>query len=267
MISGNQQSWLTGSRLYFQRDPIGAVGQPMIDFGTVAPFAPTIAVTKIALKDADGGIRKTIADEVVEITESYGIKTFNLNMDNLALAFLADPATVYTQAATQRVSVVHAATPGRLIKIADASGNPAFGLTSIDTVTGPSASPTYTSPADYTVVDLERGFIKMTAGGAFSAAGPIEITYTPRAISGIRQITPHNTSCSVYGTAIIVWGRCNNKEQTARVCRVALAPNSNTWGLDSHSDLGFDLTVLDDLSKPTPSGSLIYWLGNLAAAA
>jgi hypothetical protein len=136
---GFQDPWITGSRLYFRRDPISAVRQPIVDLGIIEVASPTLEPEKITLQDADGGI-KVIADEqVIAITEKYSIVCSNLNLDNLALMFLANPAGAFTQAAT-KISKKHYAHVGRLLKLLDADYDAAtvnfiFGLSAVLGVT------------------------------------------------------------------------------------------------------------------------------------
>jgi hypothetical protein len=266
MIIGNQHAWLTGSRLYFERDPINNVKQPIIDFGKIEPVTPNLNVEKVKLVDSDGGVRRVIAEAIIGYDEQYEIRTTNLNQDNLALAFLAEPPQAFTQSATGVTNVAHYAVPGRLIKVKDANGNPVYGLSQIDAVTGVGGTTTYTAGTDYEVVSLERGLIRMITGGAFSVAGNIEIDYTPRAVTGQRLITPQTVSCAIQGTALLFWGRCGNKQQTVREVRVSLTPTSNTFQVQDYSEVSFALQVLTDPNKAVPAGRLLYWLGDLAAA-
>lgn len=264
-IIGHQHSRILGSRCYFQRDPVNGVTQPIIDLGIIQGSNPTLEIGKVKLRDADGGILRTVAEEVNSIDESYEITTTNLNLDNLALLFMAEPPTAFAQAATPVTNAVHAAQPGRLVKIRTSTAF-VYGIASIDAVTGPSGTPTYVLGTDYEVVSLERGLIRMLATGSFAAAGNIEIDYTPRVISGTRLITPHNIACSVYGTAMFVWSSCNNNEQMVREAKVSFTATSGTFQQSDFSTASFALAVLSDLTKATPAGRLLYWLGNLPTA-
>ncbi len=80
-----QDFWLTGSRLYFQRDPVAAVVQPYRDLGVIAPANPTLEIEKIVLKDSDGGVKTDITESVTEINETYEITCSNLSPNNLSL--------------------------------------------------------------------------------------------------------------------------------------------------------------------------------------
>ncbi len=55
-LVGSQDYWLTGSRVYFQRDPVAGVVQPIIDWGTIEVVSPTVTPTLAflsAVQEAD----------------------------------------------------------------------------------------------------------------------------------------------------------------------------------------------------------------------
>jgi hypothetical protein len=252
MINGFQQYWLTGSRVYFQRDPIDIAGngtlvpQPILDFGRVDPVAPAIAVNEVTLVDSDGGYNRVVARAVNSIEESYEVKCSNLSMDMLALLFAANPPTAFTQSATP-VTATHWATPGKNVKLINGSGSLVEGT-------------------DWEVVSLERGIIKMT--GWAGPAANISITYTPRAISGSRLLNPQTgQGCqSTIGTGLIVWGRCGNREQTVREARMQISPGGADFGNENFSTGTIRLSVLTDVTAVVPAGRLLYWLGELPTA-
>lgn len=133
---GFQSLWVTGSRVYFQRDAVSGVVQPIIDMGVMEVVSPNIEVEEIECLDADGGIQVPIDTAITSLDESYEATFKNLNLDNLALMWLSNPATEYGQTIDAQFHK-HRAIPGRLIKIIDADydlaapGLALFGIASI----------------------------------------------------------------------------------------------------------------------------------------
>jgi hypothetical protein len=269
-VVGAQIVGQVGSRFYFQRDPISSVPQPIVDFGTVQAINPSFDPTTIELRDSDGGTLVLVDEAVTQIDETYEITGHNLAPEQAALAWLSNPPADIGQAATQLTSIRHYAHPGRLVKLLDADYDAATpgeyiqGITSVDTVTGPSATPTYTLGTDYEVVSLERGIIRMIDGGSFSSAGPIEVTLTPRAIqSELRRILPGTVQTNIQGNGIIVYSMQNNARQMARIARFSITPAAPSFSADEYSTLGFSARILYDLTASQPAGRLDYWLGAL----
>jgi hypothetical protein len=131
-VVGGQDFWVTGSRLYFQKDAVSAVVQPLLDLGTIQVANPSLEVEKIQLKDSDGGLKVLVDEAVTGLAESYDITCNNLNLDMLSLMFLAQSPEAFVQAAGAK-TVVHWCTPGRLLKIVDndAAATPVFSLSTI----------------------------------------------------------------------------------------------------------------------------------------
>ena len=134
---GFQQLWVAGSRMYFQRDPVGGVVQPWVDMGVMDVVSPGFEVEEITCEDPDGGTRVPIDTQITSLAESYEATFKNLNQDNLALVFLANPAAAIGQTA-DALFIKHRAQSGRLVKLIDADydlavdpGEPIFNVTSI----------------------------------------------------------------------------------------------------------------------------------------
>jgi hypothetical protein len=262
----NQDVWVSGTRVYYQRDPIvftpgsSAVPQPIIDLGELTETAPAVATTDVTLYTSDGGTKRPIAVVRTAIDETYEFETKNLSMDMWALAFSANPPTTFSQTATP-ITATHYATPESLLKLVDADGVPVYGVSSVTSVGS------LTEGTDYQFVLPERGFIKFLPGGAFVTPGDLTITYVPRAITttqGVRRlVSPYTQGCVTTGTAMIFWGRCGNQQQTVRECRVALAPAGNTIPEGNFGTIKFKLTELTDPTLDMPDGRLLYWLGDV----
>jgi hypothetical protein len=268
---GFQQFWLTGARCYVQRDPIvlvpgaAAVEQPIVDLGRIAPVSPSIQPTVVQLMDADGGINRLIAEEMTAYQETYQVVFSNLNPFNMSLLFSANPPTSFSSVSAIEAAIPHYADPGALVKVRNPDGSFVYGLASVTVVAA--GATTYVEGTDWEVVSLERGIIRMVSvaeGGAFAAAGNVDITYTPRAYSGNIQVNPA-TLGSVQATMLLVWGRKANRWQTVREARVSMTPGAARFGNDAFSEGEVRLSVLNDLTQPTPAGRILYWLGDLPA--
>lgn len=270
-IVGAQDHWLTGSRLFMQRDPVAGVEQPYRDIGVIDPANPALEIEKVELEDSDGGVKKIVTESVTKIDETYEITGKNLSPNNLALVFLANDPEDFTQSDTPLTDIKHFGHPGELVKLLDADydastpGKPMFGITSVEEVAALGGSPVYTENTDWQIVDLERGLIRMINGGAFAAAADLDIDFTPRAITGKRMVKPQTLSGTVEGNAIILWGRGNFAEQSARTGRVSLTPSSANFQIDDYSSFVLTVKFLSDLTAAVPAGELLYWKGDVPA--
>lgn len=114
---GFQDFWVAGSRLYFEPEDKDYT----VDLGVIQTITPTIQVENLELKDADGGRRVLVDETLSDIVESYDLQVSNMNLDNMALLFLASDPEDFTQ--TQAIiNNTHAVTAGRLAKVKDANG-------------------------------------------------------------------------------------------------------------------------------------------------
>jgi len=335
-VVGFQDFWVTGSRFYFQREPVSSVVQPFVDLGVIQVASPTLEITKIELKDSDGGVKRVVDQKVTEINETYDITCSNLNGDNLSLLFLSAAPEAFSQSATQVESSPVYSHPGRLVKLLDANGIPIFGITSVEAVTkatnyalvsitsstktivvtgdcssvmtvgvkiavvgsvqptddgiytvasssygapntsiivtetvavdataGGTVSEAYILDTDWEVVSLERGIIRMIDGGAFATAANIDITFTPRAISGARLIKPQSSRGEIKGKGWVIWGRENNASQSMREADVSITPSSGKLDIEDYSNFVLQAKVLSDVTLVQPAGRLLNWLGDL----
>jgi hypothetical protein len=261
--NGAQQYVIAGNRLFFQRDAISGVTQPLIDFGTIKPVSPAINPEEAVLEDSGSGIRVIVDRVLTKIDESYDIVCSNMNMENLAIMLAAAPPEAYTQSATQQVDNVHYATPGRLLKLLDDNGDPIYNLASVDAVKDNAGTTTYTAGTDYEVVSLAMGIIRIKTGGAISAAANIKITLTPVALSGNRLIKPQSASGTVLGTAYLFWNQQNYAYVNVREARVSITSNASSFSDAEHSNFTVKLSVINDLTQSIPAGKLINVVGAL----
>ena len=121
----------------------------------------------------------------------------------------------------------------------------------------------YKQDIDWEEVSLDRGFIRMITGGAFTTADDVVIEYIPAALSGARIFYPQELQGVVQGKMILVWGRDNNARQTARVMDVSIAPNGSNITADDFSNMVLSCTVLNDLTQDHPAGFMVQFKGAL----
>jgi len=266
-ISGAQEFWVAGSRVYIIRDDIGAVVQPLLDFGVITEVEPALETEQATLRDPDGGVLKKVDEVQVSFEETYNLTIANFNPDNLNILFAGDGVQNFSQVATPLVAISHPnQTPGRLVKLVDANGIWMYGITSIGAVTGPAGSPTYALNDDYDVVDLERGIIRMVDGGAFAAQGELLIGYTPRAFSGNRLIRPQTGSGTVNARVGLFLGRAENAEQHVREMRCAITTDSMSIPSEEHATWVAKFSVIEDAtSVAEPFGRMLHFVGTVPA--
>ncbi len=266
-ILGFQDLWIAGSRLYFKRDAVDGVDQPIIDFGVIEPVTPSYNVNQVKLYDSDGGVKRLLDMAVTQIDESYQCKTNNMNLDNLSLAFLARPPQDFTQAATPVTlgTTVHRAHLGRLIKVQDNDGHYIWGLTTVDKIVM-NGTLTLTLDDDYVVANLERGLIRIVEESTNVIEGSsLTIGYTPRAITGSRLLNPQTMQGNTRGKCFLVYGRGNNQFQSVREADVIISPSNWSVSADNYSDIELKLDVLNDPTLEIPAGRFLQWIGELPA--
>lgn len=267
-VSGFQDFWVAGSRVYFKKDDIGGVDQPFVDLGVLTESAaPSIEVTKAELQDVDGGRKQTVAEKTTEVTEEYLITTGNFNIDNLANLLAADPPVDFVQSATPQVNNVQdPAHVGFLMKLKDAGGEYIYNLASVDTVKDSGDAITYTEGPtdDYEVVSLTRGIIRIVEGSTIVENDEILVSITPVALAGKRLAKPLSGAGSIDGRLFLIYGREGNADQTVREVKATLTPSGAAITADEFSTAQFTLKILSDLATPAqPAGRLLHFLGDV----
>lgn len=356
-VSGFQDFWVAGSRFIFQRDPVAGVEQPWVDLGIIQPANPSLDVSKVELKDSDGGVRVLADSTVTDLTESYSITCSNMNLENWALLLLGASPTSFTQTATEKPAVSHYVHPGRLLKLkdSDAAGTLLYGLgciagvykgsttailkgtgnfivastKTIKVVGDQSAnaalavgkcfivqsagltnvlnsrtytvvSKSYSAPdtsivvaespvadeaaavgqqilteatpgtdviykpdgVDWSIVDLNRGLIKMISGGAFATAGTLKVCFTTATLSGVRLMNPQ-TASQIKGKGVLIYGRGNRTDETVREARISITPDSASVTDDDYSNMTFTVSVLSDPTSAIPAGRMLAYKGSI----
>lgn len=270
-VSGAQDFWIAGSRLYFQRNAEGGSSFPLVDMGVIQPANPSFELNEAELQDSDGGILRTVEKTIVSISEAYEIITSNFSPKARALFYLSDDPAEFTQSATPVTDIRHTAIVGELVKLVTSAGVPIFNITSIEDVElDPDGTPTtLTLDTDYEEVNLARGIIRLLANGTTGSLGDevaLDIDYTPTALSGQRQLLPQKAQ-QIQGTGYLYFGRDNNARQTVRYAEMALTPSSSAIQVEDYSNMTFNATVLSDPIETTePAGQMVDFLGDLPSA-
>jgi hypothetical protein len=256
-LKGAQDFWVTGSRFYFLRDPVNGVNQFPIDLGRIEVVNPALAPTKATLKDSDGGNLRIVDEELIEMSETAKITCSNFNYNNQALIFSALPPSSWSQAAGATTNVAaHYGYTGRLLKIHDGAGNPLFHLASVESVKKVSDS----SAVTFTVVDLERGFIRIT--GTVTDATELKVDYTLAAVAADYRLIVPQTGSAIKGTGWTFYGRANNTRQSVREAYVSITPDSTNFADQDFSNFVLNATVISDVTNATnPAGRMLNFLG------
>lgn len=260
-VTGFQDYWIAGARVYFKRDDVGGVDQPMLDFGTIKSATPAIEVTEVELRDADCGLSKVVAKQVTQLTESYATVCSNFNTEMLALLMMSDPAEDFTQSATPVVGASQdPAHKGYLMKLRDAAGDSIYALTSIEAVKDSLDVTTYVLDTDYEIVDLDRGIIRIMATGTIVENDEILVSFTPVAVTGKRLVKPQ-TQNNIEGEVWVYYSRDGCDEQNVRHARASITPASSTVTAEDFSENAFTITILTDVTAAEPAGEMLYFKG------
>ena len=264
-VSGGQEFWVAGARVFIIRDNISSVVQPLLDFGVITEVEPAIETEQATLRDPDGGLLRKVDEVQISYEETYNLTVANFSPDNLNILYSGDGVQSFSQAATPLTSVVHAnQTPGKLVKLVNASGTWMYGITSVDAVKGPSGTPVYVEDTDWEVVDLERGIIRMIDGGAFAAQGNLEIDFTPRAYSGNRLIRPQTGTGTIFAKVALFIGRADKGEQHVREMRCSITTDSMDIPAEEHATWVARFSVIEDsASVAEPFGRLLHFVGDV----
>lgn len=273
-IKGAQQFWKTGNRLYVRKRSGGAsvLTNPWKDLGIIQSNTPSFDEEDAVLEDSDNGIKQEVLRCVTKLSEAHQVTMSNLNLDNLAYLFRSTAPSSFSQSGGAITDIKHYAVAGELLQLLTgdydtAGGEPeqAFDVTSIQAVTGTGGSPTHVEGTDWEIVDLQRGLLRIIAGGGIST-GEIEVDMTLPAITGNRQLVPTSETDAEVDVKLY-WGREGGDEQTVRrfVARVS-APSFDPQA-DDFASMQLTFNVLDDVALTSEqSGDLIYFRGSLPSA-
>lgn len=258
-LVGMQDVWVTGSRFYFDRDD--TTNNYLLDLGTVDTANPSMEVSKIELKDGDGGRLVTINSEVTEINESYELTVKNFNTEALATLFLASEPSALNQApsASDIDTMTVSLHPGHVAKITQ-SGEGVYGISSAAfEQAGGGAMVDYdtnAATADYRWISKDRGIIKFLAGGSETLADGNTVNCTAITMnSGIhtasnrRMIYPQQAGGAITGRGYLFYSRRNNAEQSVREFKCSLAPSGASFSVDDYSSFSLTASVLSDLTQ------------------
>jgi len=256
-VVGFQDFWVTGSRLYFDRD--GTTNNYLLDLGVIDTAQPAFEVNKIELQDGDGGRLVTVDSEVTSINESYEITVKNFNTETLSLMFLGDEPTALNQSfSAGAIDLMDVSLhPGHVAKITS-GGEGVYGISAATLQKqGASTLVEYpTSNYDFRWVSKERGIVKFNAGGSQSLADGDDISVTAitydsaiHTASNRRLLYPQQASGAITGRAYLFYARKNNTEQSVREFKCSLTPSAAAYSVDDYSTYSMTAQVLSDLTQ------------------
>ena len=262
-IVGFQDFWVAGSRFFFEED--GQTNPHLVDLGTVGTISPNLEPTILDLKDSDGGREALIDQSFTDINESYEIECNNISSDNLNLFLFGNgrsgvgQATTYTSSDMQLTLTASDFDAGAVIKL-QKDGVDIYDLQAITTIvrtTGGSATlekynGTNADTADYEILSLPRGMIKVYAGGASTlvAGNVLQPTATALALDDGdgRKILPQKLGSPKKGTGYLFFSRNNNERNSVRQFRCSIVPNSANFQIEDFSTVSFTVSVLADVN-------------------
>lgn len=124
----------------------------------------------------------------------------------------------------------------------------------------------YEEGVDWEEVSLDRGIIRIIDGGAISAEDEVVVIFQSLALSGARQMFPHDLQDNVKGQALLVLSREDNGEQTAREFYCSMTPNGFNPNDSDFSDLTITVKVIAQPTETVPAGRLLQFKGALPAS-
>lgn len=121
----------------------------------------------------------------------------------------------------------------------------------------------YEQDDDWDIVNLDRGIARILDAGSIVDGATLKVVFSKAALSGGRLINPQDFAAEIQGDAILVYGRRGNAEQTARECRVSIAPNSANFTSEDYSSMVLNVRVLNDITEEVPAGRMLHFKGNV----
>lgn len=138
------------------------------------------------------------------------------------------------------------------------------GLTTNVRVEGASGD-LYLPETDWEIDSLPRATIRFLAGGAFTVAANVYVSFSTAALSGIRTFTPQAAQ-EVKGKAWMYWSRNNNADQTVReIPSMTISPNAFNLSADDYSTMVLTMTVQSDVTQSASAGRVYHIQGSVPA--
>jgi hypothetical protein len=148
-------------------------------------------------EDVDTKIAEVLFSLTTKITRTARLEVRDMSDENYSLFVLGTTSTLTQTSGAVANEVIANVQQGRYYQIGATLSNPT-GVRNISavTVTGPTATPTYTVTTDYTV-DLALGRLYIVPGGAITAASNLEVDYTKAAATRVQVAS--NSIAENYG--------------------------------------------------------------------
>lgn len=254
------------NEFFLQLDPLDGVNQPLLHIGSMQPTGPKPTVQKHPIKVPHMGTMRTVKEVQTELAMATQFRFENLNMKNLVVAYYGKSVDVFTQAAAPVTAVAHTAFPGAPVKIKLANGTPVFDVASIQAVREGVTPLVKGTDFDYNDDDLLYGMIRILEGGAIAAETAIEIDFTPKAITGKRQIEPLKRPCTIEGEGYLYTLECGGDNAGVWIGRYSLTVNNAEWLLTETSRVEVTAETLWKRGQTHPFGRFIQYKGGAIPA-
>lgn len=226
-------------KLYFSPFAVGTQDPTGFrHFGNTPEFSLSMSPSNLEHYDSDERVRVKDDDVLLEIKRSGSFKTDNMSAENRALFFMGDVDTISQSSGTGVSYVVQDATVGRYYQLGASISNPT-GHKKVSSV----ASAGKTAPADFQVVDADRGLIYIPAGSTIT--GDTTFTYN-HAVSTREQVAT-SQDVTIEGELLFVAAAGNGQANDVDyyMPRVKLTPTGD-FALkgDSWQEMNFNVEIL-----------------------
>lgn len=199
--------------------------------GNTPEFNLTINEEKLEHFSSDRGIREKDRSISLQVDRTGTLITDNISVENVAMFFFGDTATVTAVAATVTDEVVLSAQKGRYYQLGVSAGNPA-GVRALDIHTAPTtkivvkdstATTTYAEGTDY-AIDMDLGLLYILPTSTIVDASSLKVSYKTKASTRTRVISG---STAVKGALKFIATNPEGEKIDYHFPYVTLAPNGD----------------------------------------
>lgn len=247
--ANGKKLFLSKGASFFKRKVATGTASGLLFFGQVTAIQLRPKGEVITERSAVQPSAGIVAQDKVTTDDELAITFKELDAEKASYAVMGDVAG-YTQAATPVANEIFLdVRQGTYIKTAKRK------IGSV-VVTGPSATPTYTTPADYVVEDADAGLIYIVPGGGIADAADLEVDYTPTAISTALNRVRGAVSAFIEGEFLLLGKPVRGKQFELRVWRLSLQTQAVIDLISGDNKYGeFQLvgTVLSDATNHADS--------------
>jgi len=123
---------------------------------------------------------------------------------------------------------------------------------------------------DWELASKERGIVRfLSSATKFTTAlnptgASVDISGWFDAISSAKRLfKPQSAQGVITGSAVLVWSRRNNSEQTVREMRVSVSPSGSNLQDQDFSNITLQFSVLQDVGSEDPAGRILQFAGGV----